>query len=237
MIEKYCEEVGKNLISLYRHGGCFDSKLQFPKKRLKDKGKWKRRVSEQEARFMFANLLESKKKYYAVEVPTNNTYADFKDEPKVNPTHGRSGSIDMSIFSGPIIDRDMKFICDEEINYSRVNIEFKKGQPTKPAITKDLLKLFFEPSKMGVFYHILEHTDRKTVKKFLDKFNDSIEYIKKASNVTSFIKPVLLFIVILEDPKSQIRHSRCKSITFKSDIDNFKKIEEKKMKEVYSYCI
>ena len=212
-VKDWCREVGENLIELYERGYCYSSYLQFPNKR-KEKIK---RVSEQEARFMFAHKLEmfarklgeEEKIFYAVEVPTENRYADFTDSnPQVyldkKGEEGRSGHIDISVFQDHRRP-DCESHCEPERgDNTKINIEFKQGQPTEPAIKKDLLKLLFEESQMGVFYHVFEYYNANSITCFLNKFNKSINeiltYKRKLivkHNIT--LPKILLFIVVLKD--------------------------------------
>ena len=214
MVEKkikgWCIEVGENLIDLYDKGYTCSSSLQFPYKRKKYKGKKVKRVSEQEARFAFAHVLSNKEGYYyAIEVPTKNRYSDFSSEPKVyigDKEGGRSGNIDMSILEPSALleafkQKEMK---EEEPIVTIANIEFKKGQPKDSSIKKDLLKLLFEESKIGVFYHVLEHTRRNTINSFLKKFNKSLKEVRQSTPCQSS-NLILLFIVVLENEKQKSR--------------------------------
>jgi hypothetical protein len=203
-IEDICSRVGEKIIDIYNQKSS--SKLIFPTTRTTPH---KIRVSEQEARFMFANEVVNSDYNYAIEVPTEHTYSGFssklskdlnnpnlriKPKPrihlkgeKIKGNKGRSASIDMSLY---------------ENKKQVVNIEFKKGQPPIHSITKDLLKLLFEKSQKGIFYHILEHSNKRGVTSFLDKFNEA----SKNSEIVKTLKKIkyrkiLLFIVKLDDGK------------------------------------
>ena len=208
-LENICKKVGENLIQMY-HSGSFNN-LIFPLYRASKK----KRVSEQEARFLFAyEIMKNGDFDFAVEVPTKLRYKGFSTHsPTVffNDEDGRSASIDMSIFKKN--DNKKPFI----------NIEFKKGQPTQSSITKDLLKLLFEPHKYGIFFHILEHSDSRTLTSFVKKFNSSFNNISSQKLKTQC--PIIFFwIVILEEDINESRYSGSDydtSKTTKLDESNF----------------
>ena len=208
-LENICKKVGENLIQMY-HSGSFNN-LIFPLYRASKR----KRVSEQEARFLFAyEIMKNGDFDFAVEVPTKLRYKGFSTHsPTVffNDEDGRSASIDMSIFKKN--DNKKPFI----------NIEFKKGQPTQSSITKDLLKLLFEPHKYGIFFHILEHSDSRTLTSLVKKFNSSFNNISSQKLNTQC--PIIFFrIVILEEDINESRYSGSDydtSKTTKLDESNF----------------
>ena len=193
-LESICKKVACNLITMYPSD--YSNMLIFPKLR----GTLKVRISEQEARFSFASEIEKLKKYYyAVEVPTVNRYSDFSTNPKVynmSTKGGRSGSIDLSLYE------------KDERDAPLVNIEFKSGQPKLTSITKDILKLLYEPCANSIFFHILEHTNPGTLESLIQKFNKSITKIRARSIKFPKIEfpEILFFIVILENDKSKSRY-------------------------------
>ncbi|MEA3494680.1 MAG: hypothetical protein U9R42_01450 [Bacteroidota bacterium] len=177
-IKTICKKVGTKLIHMYNQGSS--EQLIFPNYRTGNI-----RISEQEARFLFANeITKQTKLHYAIEVPTQNRYSDFSTKPIVydeNTKGGRSGAIDLSLYNkntDPI---------------PVANIEFKNGQPKQSSITKDLLKLAYEPQEIGVFFHILENSNKNTIDSLLNKINNSILKITKYKNDQFY-----LFIVILK---------------------------------------
>ena len=99
-----------------------------------------------------------------------------------------------------------------------INIEFKKGLPSQnrktqeiPSIAKDLLKLLFEKSQKGIFFHILEHVNSKTLSLFLERFKKAANNKQIRDNQDKLeCKEILLFIVILENNMNGKKyHSRC----------------------------
>ena len=176
-----------------------DKRLIFPRYRS-----GKIRVSEQEARFAFANEVENQDKYlYAIEVPTSKRYSGFSKDPAVHESssnEGRSGSIDLSLYNS---NNGKPFI----------NIEFKSGQPRQASITKDILKLAYEPHKYGIFFHILEHSNGGTVDSLLKKINISFHTLKEKLSQKPQMQcfKILFVIIILEDGTDKItkKKSRC----------------------------
>ena len=154
-LENICKEVGKKLINMYHHKNS--ERLIFPKKRRDNKV----RVSEQEARFIFASIISADGMYrYAVEVPTQLRYSDFSTDPRVyvknNSKKGRSGAIDLSLFN----EEDL-FNKDDKMNPT-INVEFKEGNCDIKNIKKDILKLVAEPSD-GLLFHLLESMNKGTL--------------------------------------------------------------------------
>lgn len=184
-----CKNASCNLIKMYALNS--DKRLIFPRYRSGNI-----RVSEQEARFAFANEVENQKEFfYAIEVPTTNRYSGFSTKPKIhesNSNEGRSGSIDLSVY---------KKINDKPY----INIEFKSGQPRHASITKDILKLAYEPHEYGIFFHILEHSNGRTVDSLLKKINASFKTLKenlsKEPKILCFT--ILFIIIILENKKNK----------------------------------
>jgi hypothetical protein len=128
----------------------------FPEK------KGKPRVSEQEARFAFVSILEKEKILYSVETPTVEKY-NFSGETGSK----RSASTDLTIF-------------DENIN-KMMNIEFKSHgismkSKTQHKIEKDIEKLLREDVD-GLWFHVFERVDTKTIGKLLSVFAKKIKYI------------------------------------------------------------
>ena len=163
-------------------------KMIFPIKENKDEKthvtKKKRRISEQELRFMFVDEFLKRCKegyYYSVETPTVEKYSfgeTFTDI-KVSKT-GKSGSIDMTVFDivSGIYNRNL-------------NIEFKYANVTTSHIAKDILKLVNEKPN-GAFIHLLDNTDvdslcnstfntftKKNGTGVLNKLNESFKFYSK----------------------------------------------------------
>lgn len=205
-IENLCKEVAKNLISMYPDSDR--GVLIFPK--LRDSNEI--RISEQEARFTFANeVTKLGEYYYAVEVPTRMRYSDFSTDPKVyevGKKEGRSGAVDLSLFQKN--DTRIPFI----------NIEFKSGQPPQPSITKDILKLAFEPHKYGVFFHTLKNSKDDSLNRLIEKINKAFEIIKRTSGQKFKVNcsTIFIFIVILGKPKQKNRYLGYEFDFLKKDI-------------------
>lgn len=122
---------------LSKYKSC-NKKIIFPKKGDN------KRVSEQEARFLFIQELESKGIYYSIETPTTYRYK-FNEKAKKES----SARIDLCIYkliNGIIFNRDLL-------------IEFKAN--TKDCI-KDFIKLFNEPEN-GILFHLLINVDKNTL--------------------------------------------------------------------------
>ena len=191
-----CNKVGERLIGMYPNKS--ENNLIFPVKR--DSKETEVRVSEQEARFLFANEITKQDEFnYGIEVPTTLSYGNFStNNPEVyikDTTKGRSGSIDLSLYKKG----------NKRNNERIVDIEFKFGPSKYNAILKDVLKLVYEPHECGIFFHVLEHSNRGTLKSLYGKFDKAFKYIKHYNP-----KPprdqnlnILFFIVVLEDPKNK----------------------------------
>jgi hypothetical protein len=221
-LENICKKVGENLIQMY-HSGSFNN-LIFPlyrasKRKPLYRASKRKRVSEQEARFLFAyEIMKYGDFDFAVEVPTKLRYKGFSTHsPTVffNDEDGRSASIDMSIFNKN--DKRKPFI----------NIEFKKGQPTKSSITKDLLKLLFEPHEHGIFFHIFKHSHSGTLTSLVKKLNSSFNNISSQKLKTQ-CPIIFFFIVILEKDINKSRYS-----DFYYDTSKTNKLDESDFHWVY----
>ncbi len=117
------KELNEDLAKMLSECYAGRTPLIFPEKRNRE-----RRVSEQESRVLFCQLLNGKGLRYSVEAPTTNKYC-FQTGKEEKP---RSGNTDMCIYDE----------CDKKI----VNIELKSGQPGSKgiSISKDLEKLICE---------------------------------------------------------------------------------------------
>ncbi len=197
-IRQLCYDTAKALFKMYPDNPDNpdnpDGKLVFPFYRDNEKKVNTKRVSEQEARFTFVNeLIKQEKYFYSVETPTNYRYSKFSTgKPEVdknNSGNGRSGCIDLTLYTTKTPD---KRLC---------NIEFKSKLPETPSITKDVLKLVFEDHRIGVFFHLLEHSKSNTLDTLNEKLNESIKYVigekKPAENKDSANNDKLLFFFIV----------------------------------------
>lgn len=161
------KELNEDLAKMLSECYAGRTPLIFPEKRNRE-----RRVSEQESRVLFCQLLNGKGLRYSVEAPTTNKYC-FQTGKEEKP---RSGNTDMCIYDE----------CDKKI----VNIELKSGQPGSKgiSISKDLEKLICEnvecdssgepvkirkPLILGNWFHTLEHSDSGTLPALWNKFHET----------------------------------------------------------------
>jgi len=138
-----------------------DGKLIFPMKNEPKKFK-KKRISEQEARFIFCNEIELNaiNLFYSIETPTINKYS-------FTGTKEISGNIDVCIY---------KY---ENNSFTRKsNIEFKAHNMVK-SFKKDFHKLLNENGEMNFFIHILESIDNHTLYSKNIKTNSGMPVINK----------------------------------------------------------
>ena len=98
-------------------------------------------VSEQEARFLFAQELEYTKKFYSIETPTIKKYKFSKKAKSLS-----SGSIDLCIHENKQLKRD-------------IIVEFKAHACN---CKKDFEKLLTEKEN-GLFFHLLNNVDMGTL--------------------------------------------------------------------------
>lgn len=116
----------------------------------------KSRISEQESRVIFCNLLYDKKIPFSIETPTLGTYS-------FSGKYELSARVDLTIY-------------DE--NKNRVlNIELKSHNPQQKNITKDFEKIVRE-GKPGNWFHTLENIDRKTIPELIAKFNKALKEVR-----------------------------------------------------------
>jgi len=172
-----------------------ESKLIFPKYRDDEQEAEqtaRKRISEQEARFLFVRELEKQKVfYYSVETPTNDTYADFSTkEPKIGI--GKSGNVDVTLYNNK---HDRKHLI--EFKFDNVN-----------TCTKDFLKLLCDDNQCETNYYIniIKNSDNTTKKRLENtlkdleakKYNTAIKYV--FDNYKGKIKSNLkIFVCILND--------------------------------------
>ena len=124
------------------------------------------RVSEQEARFAFLEALcRGGTLRYSVETPTDKLYQFTGETQKV------SAQTDLTIY-------------DLDTRRRLCNVEFKEGGITPSAqkkskyqIYKDVEKLLREPV-WGLWFHLLESTERLTISKFLGVIKEGIGKVR-----------------------------------------------------------
>ena len=182
-IEDVIKETFRRMDDVYNlnneaNGNLFNSrlsKLVFPKYSQHRKTQQNKiRVSEQELRFLFIEVLrEYKDYYYSIETPTEKSYS-FSDKenfnvPIVNP-NGRSGCFDLVLF------KDAKRVA---------LIEFK-AQGSREAYEKDLLKLANEgEDKECYFIDLLETASNRSYEAIANRLNTSYESIKHKNSKLS----------------------------------------------------
>lgn len=124
-------------------------------------GNDRKRISEQEARFLYCSVLQGTNYYYSVETPTKGKYM-FSG---VGSISARS---DISLYyvesnSGNLIQQ--------------VNIELKAHNPEVKLIEKDIFKFITEknlqPELEGNWFHLLENIDSNTILSLFSKFKQS----------------------------------------------------------------
>lgn len=126
----------------------------------------KRRVSEQELRFVFVEqlqkLIEEYDFFYSVETPTKDKYKFSENGKKIVPQiseEGQSASFDLSI-----IDKNRNTIAI---------FEFKAKNANPHEYAKDFCKLWnpVEKSSYKYFLNLFEKIDEGTKHSFLEKLN------------------------------------------------------------------
>ena len=135
------------------------------------------RLSEQEARFLFANVLNHSTLFYSIETPTKKLYS-FSGKTE------RSAMTDLTIY---------KRIGERFI--PQVNVEFKAHNCTQSGINKDIEKLLREDIPFGNWFHIFENADSATIKELMQKFAVAIDKVIP----TGIISKKILFTVVVKD--------------------------------------
>lgn len=170
------------------------SKLIIPHKRNNKNQKVVNRISEQESRFMFTNILNSTDYYYSVETPTEECYI-------------QSGKTLMSASS------DLSLYRNENSKLVKVlNMEFKALNPALEHIKKDIEKLLREEVP-GCWNHLLKNVNAGTFPSLFGKFKDSILEIQKRNlsqdKETKLISKIkntkILFSICIMDKKIGIQ--------------------------------
>ena len=166
-LENVIEQSFKELRS-----GSTGTRLVFPKY----SGGTKKRVSEQELRFVFVELLQPLLKkydyYYSVETPTEDKYQFSNKGKYCTPTaseDGQSASFDLTI--------------KDSIGENIAIIEFKAKSASTHEYAKDLCKLWNPKEKSKYFINLFEKIEKSTEKAFCNK----LESLPKTSNEKVFI--------------------------------------------------
>jgi len=152
------------------------------------------RISEQEARFLFASLLGSFNYFYSVETPTEETYIQSGNRPM-------SASSDVSLYKN-----------ENSTPKKILNIEFKAHNPPKEHIKKDIEKLLRE-NVPGCWIHLFKNVDSNTIPSLFKKFKDSIFELNNKKNQSK-----ILFSICIIEKKVAIQ--KLLNIS-ENDIDGF----------------
>lgn len=159
----------------------------------------RRRVSEQELRFVFVELLqpllEKYNYYYSVETPTKDKYK-FSDKGKcckpVIAKDGQSASFDLTI--------------KDQAGANIAIIEFKAKSASSHEYAKDFCKLWNpeEKSNYKYFINLFEKIEKSTEKTFCNKLESGTEHNQYLSPKTSNEK-VYIWAESLRDKDKTIR--------------------------------
>ena len=153
-------------------------RLIFPVKRTNEEI----RISEQEGRILYCNILNNLNYFYSIETPTDETYQQTGSTPL-------SALSDISIY---------RYIGNEFIKMA--NVELKAHNPAIKNFSKDIEKIIRE-GKDGNWFHVLKNIDKETLPSVFNKFILSFEKYKgKGSR-----KFILFCICILEKKFSIIK--------------------------------
>jgi hypothetical protein len=153
-----------------------------------------RRVSEQEARFLFTRELEKQKDfYYSIEAPTKKAFRFSVNGQIINPNiapTGQSASIDVCIYNN---------------KYTRQHlIEFKALNPNQESFNKDFLKLFCDEDNLqNYFVHIIETYDKGTIDSLLKKYKTAFDFVSDSYSGKKSTVEVCLCILSFK-PKYQM---------------------------------
>lgn len=168
-------------------------KLVFPKKRDDEI-----RVSEQESRILFCNLLEDTEYYYSIETPTVKSYQI-------------SGKVPLSALSDLSL-----YTIDEEFEKA-VNVEFKAHNPPKEHIKKDVEKIVKEGIP-GNWFHTLKNVNSRTLDSLFNKFKQSFrEFEGERSSTLS----VLFCFCVLDKRWACIKHFYYEGGDYEDYVDSF----------------
>ena len=184
-------EINRRLSHDLWNVSCFNKKLSglsprliFPVNRINGEI----RISEQEARILYCNILNNLNYFYSIETPTIKTYQQKGSTPL-------SALSDLSIYTyteqnsaNSNEDKEKKIIFQK-----MANVELKAHNPTKENIRKDIEKIIREKAH-GNWVHILKNIDKGTLPKLFNKFKYSFE----KHNSEGADKSILFHICILE---------------------------------------
>lgn len=169
-------------------------RLIFPKKRIKNKkNEDVKRISEQEARILYCNILNNLNYFYSIETPTEDTYK-------------QSGKTAISALS----DLSIYHYANGGFR-KKANVEFKALNPVIKDISKDIEKIIRE-KEHGNWFHVLKNIDKETLPSVFNKFVSSFKIYKGKGNK----KFIVFCICILEKEWGMIKHFEYKSSSGKN---------------------
>ena len=211
--EKLRKELRKDLIEVNRrlsydlwNVSCFNKKpsglsprLIFPIKRTNEEI----RISEQEARILYCNILNNLNYFYSIETPTTKTYQ-------------QKGSTPLSALS------DLSIYTYNNNGFGReANVEFKARNVIRESIRKDIEKIITE-GRDGNWVHILEKISNKTLPSVFKKFIDSIKsQYKKGIKITIVFCICVIKEYIPGKKMSIIKRLRFDDPLFSQNISNY----------------
>jgi len=139
------------------------------------------RISEQEARFVFSEVLCNKGIYYSIEAPTEKDYQLTGEKPL-------SASTDLTIYSNSF--------------YRLFNVEFKSKGASPEAkehfdIQKDIQKLLRE-NVNGLWFHLLKSVNNSTIPNLMQVFTNEIASVLESFKSDILKKSISFHICVLE---------------------------------------
>jgi hypothetical protein len=142
--------------------------IKYPKLIIPYKRDMNRRISEQEARFVYCSVLNNSEFFYSIETPTEREY-------RLSGKGKRSASTDLSIYK---YTNGFKKL---------VNVEFKAHNARFNEIEKDIKKLVHE-GITGNWFHLLVNVNSRTLKALFGKIKRALieNYSEKISILFCF---------------------------------------------------
>lgn len=150
-------------------------------------GSQSRRVSEQEARFAYAEVLTTTPYYYSVETPTKKAYS-------FSGTGERSAQSDMSIYRFSATGAELL-----------ANVELKAGNPVPGACGKDIKKLVRE-DVIGNWFHVFGNADSATVSTFLSKIKECFKDKEQAAECAKKEVSIVFCICVMDKHWACLKH-------------------------------
>lgn len=175
------------------------TRLLFPVGRLDEESL--ARISEQESKVLFCQVLEASGWYYSVETPTRAAYQQRGQTPM-------AALLDLTMYQAP------------DARVRAANIELKAHTATGESFRKDLEKLIRE-GLPGLWFHTLKNADRRTLPTIFKKVQSAVEslegYLVGEKHVIVFVFCVLerreLYIAELHmDGDARSRIDACRAL-------------------------